>query len=195
MTLPATIDHAARAHSSPRPLRLTLKGDVDPGLRSAKTLPVSYLLTLFEYDPETGKLFWRVASPRAAIGSEAGHDTKGGRYVQIDGSKYRVSRVVWAMHHGAWPTAFIDHADLDMRNNRPGNLRLASRSHNNMNRPARATSLVKGVSYRSDSGRWRARITVDGVIHHLGSYKTMDEAHAAYTRAAPTIHGQYARTE
>lgn len=201
----ATIDHGARDHSAidhsaidhsaiARPLAVTLAGAVDPGLQNTLTVPVEYLHAVFSYAPATGKLFWRISSPRAAAGDEAGSMTKGGRYVQLDGVKYRAARVVWAMHYGEWPVVFIDHIDLNNDNNRLRNLRLASRGQNNMNRSAQSNSIFKGVSYRADSGRWRARITVDGVVYHLGSYATAEETHAAYCAAAPKFHGVYARS-
>lgn len=76
-----------------------------------------------------------------------------------------------------------DHRDGDPLNNRRANLRVTDNAGNLANqwgpheRPGR-TSRHRGVSRRSETGRWRAYARVRGWMHHLGCYDTEDEAAA-----------------
>lgn len=47
---------------------------------------------------------------------------------------YGAHRVVWFLHHGAWPFPEIDHINRDPSDNRIENLRCATRSDNMRNR-------------------------------------------------------------
>lgn len=76
---------------------------------------------------------------------------------------------------GKWPPRKldVDHEDGDGFNNKWTNLRLASRGQNNHNRHVLASnnkSGKTGVSWSKQNKMWLARVTVDGVIIHLGHY-------------------------
>ena len=88
----------------------------------------------------------------------------------------------------------VDHIDGDGLNNRRSNLRACSHSENLRNHGANANnkSGFKGVSWREDRGKWRARIKVNRKEHSLGYYDTAEEAHMAYCRAAIEMHGEFA---
>jgi hypothetical protein len=98
---------------------------------------------------------------------------------------------VWIYHHGSLPSGVIDHINRDKTDNRIENLREATPQQNNFNREGNtnAVSQFKGVSKKRD--RWRARITVDGVEHSLGSFDTEIEAGLAYKAAAKLLQGEY----
>jgi hypothetical protein len=72
----------------------------------------------------------------------------------------------------------IDHKDHNRLNNRRHNLRFCTVSQNMLNTtPTRCgPSGVRGVSQCRDSGRWWAQITIDKKRHHLGYFKTKEEA-------------------
>lgn len=97
---------------------------------------------------------------------------------------------------GAKPGQQVDHKDVDGLNNRRANLRLCNDSQNQTNKPLRvdSTSGYKGVSFFKRDGTYMAAITKDGVTHHLGYYKTAEEAARVYDRAARHLHGVFART-
>lgn len=86
----------------------------------------------------------------------------------------------------------VDHADGDGLNNRRENLRCCSRSQNAKNRKKslHGTTPFKAV-YR-EGRKFRARITVDGVRLHVGTFNTAEEAHVAYVEAARKYHGEFA---
>lgn len=89
-----------------------------------------------------------------------------------------------------------DHINGNPLDNRRANLRLATRSQNNMNRKksSRNKSGFKGVSLHKQNGKWVARIGKDGKYKHLGLFNTPEEAYAAYCEAAKDKdwHGEFA---
>jgi hypothetical protein len=119
------------------------------------------------------------------------------RHIVVDGKKrkYGMHRQVLGMDPR--DPRKPDHQNCDTLDNRRSNLRIATNSENGRNQRARPTSKsgYKGVSFRSDSGLWRARIVLHGRIVNLGNFQTPELAHGAYCRAAETLHGEFARTE
>lgn len=71
-------------------------------MRSRKEMLTSEELHhLFEYNPETGSLAWKV-SRRAGIRTiKAG--TPIGKDIAIEGMRYTARRTIWCMVHGEWP--------------------------------------------------------------------------------------------
>lgn len=90
----------------------------------------------------------------------------------------------------------VDHIDSNGLNNSRSNLRVATRSQNSYNQRVskRNKSGVKGVHQHTQTGKWCAQIRAQGYREHLGSFDTVEEAHAAYKQAAARLHGQFART-
>lgn len=87
----------------------------------------------------------------------------------------------------------IDHIDGDKLNNQRGNLRLVTRSQNNMNRARYkgSASQYKGVSRQGK--KWRATIVLNKKQKHLGCYETQAQAARAYDEAARAEFGEHAR--
>jgi hypothetical protein len=114
----------------------------------------AFLRAVVSYDPETGKMWWRVrpswmfesrvqpSSARAAQwnGKHAGkecftsRDTNGYAQASIFDRPLMGHRVAWAIYYGDWPETEIDHIDRVKDNNRILNLRLVTRSENLRNR-------------------------------------------------------------
>ena len=89
----------------------------------------------------------------------------------------------------------VDHIDGDRKNNSLSNLRWCTRAENNRNVGKRITNTsgYTGVSFHKASGKWRARIRVDGKQKSLGYFHTPEEASAAYEKAARELHGEFFR--
>lgn len=145
---------------------------------------VERLRELLTYGPCTGVLRWRVGYGKAFAGSVAGARTWAGYMaVGIDGEKFRVHRVAWAIAHGAWPTKTIDHLDGDRCNNKLFNLREVSQAVNaqNIRKPtSRNTSGYLGVYWSERHGGWMASLGIAGKTKRRGPYKTPERAFDAY---------------
>ena len=85
-----------------------------------------------------------------------------------------------------------DHRDQNRLNNQRDNLRIATRAQNmwNSGKSITGKNPYKGVSLHR--GVWDARIGFHGKMHHLGSYKTPEEAAHAVNDAATRFYGEYA---
>lgn len=163
-----------------------------------RTVSIKRLQELFIYDPVTGILVNRVRRNNcgnAKAGEEAGNPGPAGcRQVSVDNLRIYVHRVAWAMHTGEWPEVQIDHIDGNPSNNQIDNLRLASNAENQQNRGKYRTnnSGVKGVAWYRAGQKWHAQIQSHGKKYHLGYFDDIEEAAAAYRKAATELHGEFA---
>lgn len=182
---------------------------------AAKPLPdQALLLKLLQYEPETGKLFWR-ERPASMYASEsimlrfnrhrAGKEAftaveRGYRFgFMSQFGRLRAHRVIWCMVNGDWPEQ-IDHINQDRSDNRIENLRVASREQNarNCRISSRNRSGRIGVHWSSRIKRWRAKIRHGGRYIYLGDYLSFREACSARQAAEiafgySPLHGKKSR--
>ncbi len=166
------------------------------------------LRELFDYDPETGALTWKIKpypqAGRVVIGREAGTITKGRSQYRTVGIReslggkftvYLAHRLIWKWMTGDDPPECVDHEDLDHFNNRWVNLRLATNGQNMQNGRMykNNTSGVKGVCRDNGHNAWKAYISVGGTQIKLGRFKSIDDAAQAVTQARVRLHGEFAR--
>ncbi len=156
-----------------------------------------FLNEIFEY--RNGHLFWKVDRRGNKLkGKQASRLKKSNGYceVTINKKNHYVHRIIFMMFYGYWPEQ-IDHIDGNRSNNLLPNLREATNAQNNRNTKTRASNTTgfKGVYFHNQNNRFVARITVDYKCISLGCYKTAEEAHQAYTKAASELHGNFARFE
>ncbi|MGG1595974.1 HNH endonuclease [Terribacillus saccharophilus] len=88
----------------------------------------------------------------------------------------------------------VDHKNRNITDNRRSNLRAATPSQNQINRSAQTsnTSGYKGVTFDCSANKWRASITHNKKLQHLGFYDTKEDAALIYNQEAIKIYGEYA---
>ena len=154
------------------------------------------LKELLHYNPDTGVFTWLVSGKnRVKVGHAAGCVNSHG-YVKItlQGKSYSAHRLAWLYITGDWPKQQVDHINHDKKDNSWGNMREVTPSQNSRNVRAlgRGSSNYKGVSYRNDSGSWRAIIRHGGKNNYLGSFDCEHEAALVYNQAAIKHFGEHA---
>lgn len=87
----------------------------------------------------------------------------------------------------------IDHINHQPFDNRRENLRIVTTMQNQMNtrKSTRNTSGVKGVDFNNDTGKWRARIQVNGKRLSLGQYENFEDAVKTRKEAEKKYYGEY----
>ncbi len=144
------------------------------------------------YDPDTGKLFWKVKPSQAVpAGAEAGtRDRKGYIRIKLQGVIYMAHRIIWKMVHGEDPEDLVDHRDRYTGNNRITNLREATNERNMWNQRRRSTNTsgVTGVYWSKGKSRWQASICHGGKLRHLGYFDDKQAAIAARAAAKKKHH-------
>lgn len=115
----------------------------------------------------------------------------GGNYVRSSSGIY-LHRLILGVVRDR--TRQVDHRDGNPLNNRRSNLRIKSRSANiQKSRRAPGKSGYRGV-WSPRKGVFAARLTVDRKMIHLGEFSSLEEAAAAYNRAARKYYGKDAMT-
>jgi hypothetical protein len=192
-------------------------------MKRAPTKPLpsrEFLLSILEYDPETGVLRWllRPYTTRSNVAfnkivnrledRRAGSvvTTNGGTKhltigIKIDGKTrfYLAHRLIWKIMTGEDPVGQVDHEDLDGLNNRWLNLREATHGENKWNSgvPKNNKSGFKGVCFvpSCPNKPWGAFYYARGIRKPelLGLFKTPEEASAAWIAKATRERGEFMR--
>lgn len=122
-------------------------------------------------------------------------DASGKKYAYANQYQGNYKNAIVKMHRLIMDTdEGLDHKNRNGLDNRRENLRIASKSQNGCNRgPQRNnTSGFKGVTFHKKSGKWMARITIEGKTHYLGLFLSKEGAAIAYDDAAKRYHGEFA---
>lgn len=169
-------------------------------------LSIEYLKECFVLEND-GTLIWKerpdthfscrakaITTNKQRAGKIAGVIGKDGYVIlRVRNRLYPAHIIVFAMHYGFWPDREIDHKDRKRLNNKPTNLRLASRYQNMANMPAHKDNKTgfKGV-HEHKPGIFRAKIRHNGRNIHLGLFKDAKSAHNAYKKAEVEFRGEFA---
>lgn len=134
-------------------------------MKSIKPTPHQKVLKeLFDYNPETGQLFYaKTTGRRAKQGTEAGFIEKCGyRRITIKKEKFVAHRIVWKWMTGEDPSygMVIDHINEQPSDNRWENLRLLP-NHENVHRTPRGSN--GGV--RRPNSTWKPKETKSGELY------------------------------
>lgn len=104
----------------------------------------------------------------------------------------------WILMHrlicGAKAGQYVDHINKNKLDNRKDNLRICTHAENDRNRGVAKNNMTgfKGVSWRPNRGKFRARIKVSYREFCLGHFITAREAAETYNKAALIYHGEFA---
>lgn len=156
-------------------------------------LTAARLREVLGYCPETG-VFTRIVGVRGkAAGTIAGTVSAalGYVFIGIDGARYLAHRLAWLYMHGKWPENQVDHINGIRDDNRFENLREATAAQNRQNQTGfrrNNSSGYLGVYADKKTGLYTANIKIDGIQHHIGSYRTAEEAHEAYRQEKAKLH-------
>ena len=156
----------------------------------------SQLLELFDYDRDSGKLFWKVAKARIVkIGQEAGTiNSKGYRQVKIGGKKYNAHRLIFLIECGHLPDC-LDHVNGIRDDNRIENLRPASHRENSRNTSKKSsnTSGIVGAYWNKSRNKWQAQCSDrNGKQTHLGLFTDIQLAAEVVKAFRLQEHGEFA---
>lgn len=115
---------------------------------------------------------------------------KGYAVTRVDGKLIYLHRLIMDAPEGM----MVDHINRDRLDNRQVNLRIATNRQNQANVAKRVgtTSRYRGVSKHAPSGRWQARISLEGKQKHLGYYEDEEAAARAYDAKAREVFGSFA---
>lgn len=167
---------------SPRPLRF--EGDVAfvPLSRGLEAIIDAADAHLVEHRN------WHAVRGTAGLQYAAGNTPRSGARSR---PLQRMHRIIIAAPSGVE----VDHINGNGLDNRRCNLRPATSSQQNMNTRKRSdnSSGFKGVSWHTKAGKWRAVISANRKVLHLGYFESPDAAYEAYLAASSQHHGEFAR--
>jgi len=152
-----------------------------------KRLPTQQeLRDRFLYCSEDGMLVCKTSRRTAARWNNNGPSSSYVVDLNWHKGRFKHSRLVYAWHYEDPAEYQIDHVDGDRRNDRIENLRKATASTNNMNKP------TKGY-YRTSNGRlWQVDVMLNGKHHRAGRYKCEAEAAKSAIALKAKLHGDFA---
>lgn len=186
------ISHLNGDNADNRLVNLTDTTKMDAA-RTIKAQPLSAENVHQVFDYKNGGLFWRksLTGKSRIAGKEAGCLNQDG-YVVIEVANKGIGahRIVWLMHHGAWPKGEIDHLNGIRHDNRIENLRDVAHITNSENRRTSMNDSKTGVLGVTEfkGGKYRARIRSNGILVSLGIFDTVEQAHASYVDAKRKLH-------
>lgn len=130
------------------------------------------------YDPDTGIFTWlhgkykgKTAGTIAGVLPDQGYIR-----IVINKTEYKAHRLVWLYTFGYFPKYQIDHKDHDRTNNKLNNLVEATASTNSKNQSIYKNNKSGFHGVTAHGNKWRARININGVKHHIGIFDTIEEA-------------------
>jgi hypothetical protein len=146
------------------------------------------LVKNFTYNPSTGE-FNRLRG-RAKTGSV---NNEGYVHIKINNKIYKAHRLAFLYMTGDFPADEVDHINGNRSDNRWENLRKCTRHQNmgNSKTYQNNRSNLKGV--RKNRNGWEARIRINGTAIQIGTFKTREEAKAAYDAKAVELFKEFAR--
>jgi len=156
------------------------------------------LLEVLDYNKNTGYFYWKVfRNQKSRIGDKAGLlSSEGYIRIKIDGVSYSAHRLAWLYIYEKWPEHILDHKNNIRTDNRIKNLREADFSKNTCNSNIRSDSSsgFKGINWDKDSGKWRARIWLQGKAIWSKRFDILEEAKIEIEKQRKILHKEFAKS-
>lgn len=150
----------------------------------------------YRLDHCAGFLYFKSRGFGVTVGKRCGSPRPDGyRRIKINGKLYMEHRIIFYMSTGIDPMENdIDHIDRNRKNNRPKNLRIATRGKNMANGDVYSNSKTgfRGVYWHKQSKKFRTEIQVNHKKIYLGSFDDPIDAANAYNLAAKKHYGEFA---
>lgn len=137
------------------------------------------LISLLDYNPDTGDFIWKVRRPRRNPGDVAGSPhNRGYHKVAVAGKYYQAHRLAFLFMTGDWPTGVVDHINGNKLDNRWENIRDVTQSENMANQSLYKSnkSGVPGVTWDPRRAGWIAIIKFRKETRWLGFFCDWFEA-------------------
>lgn len=155
-----------------------------------------YIISIINYNPETGIFTWSPAcTHKKRVGSVGCVNSKGYVKIRINRVDIAAHRLAFLFMTGSMPDKSIqvDHINCIRHDNRWCNLRLATPSQNQRNEKLRRnnTSGIKGVSFDKKYGKWVARCAGNGGSVYLGMYSDIEKAGEAVAKFREKEHQEF----
>jgi hypothetical protein len=112
--------------------------------------------------------------------------------IRIMGKGYRRGHLIFFAYHGRFAFPCIDHINGNSLDDRLENVREASILENAWNHKSRKkkSKLPMGVRI-AQSGRFVSRIGYKSKLITIGTFNTVDEAHASYIQKRKELYGEF----
>ena len=165
-------------------------------IKHAEIPPIERLEALFELDADRGLLIHKKKCGIKA-GAVAGSPMPQGYLrAKADGRLYLVHRLIYAMYNKQSPgTREVDHINGNKKDNRPCNLRLATRNQNrqNVEKYISNSTGYRGIWYDKARNCFFCAIQANGVRDQFGPFETAQKASEVYISEAKTRFGEFYR--
>lgn len=156
------------------------------------------LKEVLEYDPISGNWTWlKTLANRALKGSSAGYiNNIGYKMITIYGKLYQSSRLAFLYQTGSMPEKYVDHIDGNRSNDKWSNLREATATQNQFNKPMQKnnTSGRKGVSWDKRKNKWVARLWIKRKCVYQEYFNNRQDAIYARENVETIYHGEFRRS-
>lgn len=158
---------------------------------------VNRIAELFDVNLALGEIRRKTRRGPSKAGSLAGYVSRFGyRIICIDYVDYFGHNLIWLLTHGEFPPYGyeVDHKNRIRHDNRPENLRLATRSQNcaNASLQKNNTTGYRNVFWDQDRKQYRVQIRIDGQIKWFGRYNNLSDAAKVAESTLKKLYGEFA---
>ncbi|HCQ2951016.1 TPA: HNH endonuclease [Escherichia coli] len=140
----------------------------------------SYFNSLYIYNPKTGVILNRWNRKENTTKFKNGYIK-----LSLGNEQWLAHRVAWIIHFGSIPEGMeVDHINHDKADNRIDNLRIVSHSKNMKNVKLKKSNKTGfcGVHLDTVSGKFIAKVKINGVTHTVGRFHNAKDAGDAAMR-------------